>query len=154
MQTFFYQAPFGLLKLDFQAQILSGVDFCFEPKQHSQMLPAMAIPYFDALNAYFAGNLKAFTLPLLLQGTSFQQAVWGRIAAIAYGETCSYQDIALALENHPRAVGQACGRNPVPIFVPCHRVLGKNGLGGFILGRAEQALNIKRWLLQHEGVKL
>jgi methylated-DNA-[protein]-cysteine S-methyltransferase len=81
------------------------------------------------LDAYFAGRLQKFTLPLDLRGTPFQKAVWGALLGIPYGETRSYSDIAVAIGKPAavRAVGLANGANPVSIIVPCHRVIGKSG---------------------------
>ena len=83
----------------------------------------------DQLQAYFAGELKEFTLQLRLHGTPFQQQVWDQLRRIPYGETRSYGDLADALGNPgaSRAVGLANGKNPVGIIVPCHRVVGANG---------------------------
>lgn len=93
-----------------------------------------------------------FDLPLALAGSAFQLKVWREIARIAPGKTRSYGEIAAKLGSAPRPVGGACGRNPLPLVVPCHRVLGASGLGGFMGGRDGFPLSIKRWLLCHEGV--
>jgi methylated-DNA-[protein]-cysteine S-methyltransferase len=93
-----------------------------------------------------------FDLPLALAGTVFQLKVWREIARIAPGRTRSYGEIAARLGSAPRPVGGACGRNPLPLVVPCHRVLGAGGLGGFMGGRRDFPLSIKRWLLRHEAV--
>lgn len=101
------------------------------------------------LTEYFAGERRAFELPLAPAGTAFQHMVWAALAAIPYGEVCSYRDIARAIGRPAavRAVGAANGRNPLPIVVPCHRVVGSDGsLTGFAGGLA-----IKRTLLQLEG---
>jgi O-6-methylguanine DNA methyltransferase len=93
-------------------------------------------------------DVKAFSrLPVFLTGTPFQQAVWKRIAEIPYGQTETYGSIArcLAMRDACRAVGRACGANPVPYFVPCHRVVGVNGLGGYSGG-----LKVKKALLKME----
>jgi len=100
------------------------------------------------LTAYFAGDLRDFDLELSPAGTDFQQAVWGALREIPYGETTTYGAIAadLGKPKASRAVGLANGRNPLPIVVPCHRVIGKNGsLTGFAGG-----LDIKRRLLDLE----
>ncbi len=84
----------------------------------------------DQLNAYFAGTLHQFDLPLATQGTPFQVAVWNAVAAVPYGETAAYGEIARRLGKSPgssRAVGAANGQNPIPIIVPCHRIVGGNG---------------------------
>ncbi len=86
------------------------------------------------------------------RGTPFQCRVWREISAIRAGRTRTYKDLARALSTAPRPVGGACGRNRIPIVIPCHRVVAAGGLGGFMGGELEPALAIKRWLLRHEGV--
>ena len=104
------------------------------------------------LERYFARKLKPFDLPLAGRGTDFQKSVWKMMREIPYGETATYGGMAMALGSGPRAVGMACGRNPIPIIVPCHRVLGSGGKeGGFSGG---QGLPTKRKLLALEGVVL
>lgn len=106
----------------------------------------------DQLKAYFAGELKVFDLPLSLDGTPFQVQVWEELQKIPYGETRSYMEMALSMGNDKacRAVGGANGRNPIPVIIPCHRVVGSNGsLGGYSGG-----LGLKRRLLSLEGVSL
>jgi methylated-DNA-[protein]-cysteine S-methyltransferase len=102
------------------------------------------------LNEYFAGRRREFDLPLRLHGTVFQTRVWHELAAIPYGQTWSYGQLARRI-NQPsasRAVGLANGRNPISILVPCHRVIGADGsLTGYGGG-----LERKRWLLAHEGL--
>jgi methylated-DNA-[protein]-cysteine S-methyltransferase len=103
----------------------------------------------DQLAAYFAGDRQEFDLELNPVGTGFERTVWAALRTIPYGETTSYGAIATAL-GHPdaaRAVGRANGRNPIPIIVPCHRVIGADGsLTGYGGG-----LPAKRWLLSHEA---
>jgi methylated-DNA-[protein]-cysteine S-methyltransferase len=103
----------------------------------------------DQLEAYFAGELKEFDLPLAAAGTAFQQRVWAELVRIPYGETCSYMDVAERLGDRKavRAVGLANGRNPIAIVVPCHRVIGANGkLTGYAGGlwRKERLLSLER----------
>ena len=101
------------------------------------------------LTAYFAGELKQFSVPLDWQGTDFQQSVWEALTHISYGETVSYADIARAIgrPKSARPTGGAVGANPLPIIVPCHRVIGSDqSLTGFTGG-----LNIKVTLLELEG---
>ncbi len=84
------------------------------------------------LRAYGAGNLQSFDLPVLPEGSPFQKAVWQQMQAIPYAETRTYGDLAKALDSAARAVGRACGSNPIPVIIPCHRVMGQNGkLTGF-----------------------
>jgi methylated-DNA-[protein]-cysteine S-methyltransferase len=105
------------------------------------------------LDAYFEGELVAFDLPLELNGTEFQRSCWLALASIPYGQTVSYGEQArrLGLGNDAaRAVGAANGQNPLPIVLPCHRVIGADGsLTGFGGG-----LGVKRFLLEHEGALL
>jgi len=104
------------------------------------------------LLAYFAGKRRSFELPLAPEGTADEQRVWAAMADIPYGETRSYGDIARLVDINPRAVGQACGRNPLPIFLPCHRVTGADGaLVGY---SGSGGIETKRKLLQLEGALL
>jgi methylated-DNA-[protein]-cysteine S-methyltransferase len=99
------------------------------------------------LEAYFYGQLSHFDLPLALAGTNFQIQVWQYLLSVPYGETQTYKQVALAIDSNPRTVGRAIGDNPIPIIVPCHRVIGSNGkLVGYAGGIA-----MKVWLLQHEN---
>ena len=101
------------------------------------------------LREYFAGERRTFDLPLGPQGSDFQQAVWRAMLAIPYGKTKSYGDLAEATGGIARAVGTACGANPIPIFIPCHRVLAADRqLGGFSGGEGPET---KAWLLTLEG---
>ena len=101
--------------------------------------------------AYFARDLRRFDLPLAPHGSPHEQRVWAAMRQIPYGETRSYSDLAFSVGSGPRAVGRACGRNPIPIVIPCHRVLAKGGLGGYSGG---QGLPTKRLLLALEGAAL
>ena len=92
-----------------------------------------------------------FDLPLARRGTPFQRRVWGKISAIGAGRTRSYGELARELGSAARAVGQACGANPLPLVVPCHRVLAASGIGGFGHHEGGFHLSVKRWLLAHEG---
>ena len=102
------------------------------------------------LDEYFAGRRRQFDLPLRLEGSAFQQRVWAAIARIPYGQTASYGDLAHQLDSGPRAVGGACGHNPLGVIVPCHRVLGARGAIGGWSGAG--GLVTKRQLLKLEGV--
>ena len=104
------------------------------------------------LRAYFDDPAFVFSLPLAPAGTGFQRRVWGGIAGIPRGQTRTYGALAQSLGSAPRAVGNACGANPYPLVVPCHRVVAAHGLGGFARNRGGFLLDVKRWLLAHEGV--
>ena len=103
------------------------------------------------LEAYFARRLLDFRLPLRPAGTPFELAVWQGMCAIPYGQTRTYADLARIAGGVARAVGQACGSNPIPIFIPCHRITGTHGIGGFSGGEGQMT---KRRLLGLEGVLL
>ncbi|BBK34699.1 methylated-DNA-[protein]-cysteine S-methyltransferase [Stella humosa] len=112
-------------------------------------------PLLDAaagqLAAYFDRRLQDFDLPLMPAGTAFERAVWQGMCAIPYGQTRTYADLAKVAGGVARAVGQACGSNPIPIFIPCHRITGSHGLGGFSGGEGRMT---KRRLLGLEGAML
>lgn len=104
------------------------------------------------LDEYFSGAAVLFDLPTRPAGTPFQRAVWREMSSIPFGQTRSYGDIAGALDSAPRAVGAACARNPLPIIIPCHRVLAKDGrLTGYSGG---QGIQTKRQLLDLEALAL
>ena len=103
------------------------------------------------LDAYFAGQLTRFDLPLAPSGSPFETRVWAAMGEIPYGETRCYGDLAVMIQSAPRAVGRACGRNPIPIVIPCHRVLAKTGLGGY---SGSGGVATKRHLLALEGARL
>lgn len=103
------------------------------------------------LCAWLKDTRFVFDLPMRAQGTEFQQRVWDQIRQIPPGETRTYDQLARALDTSPRPVGGACGANPLPVLVPCHRVVASDGsLGGFAHERDGFFLEVKRWLLRHE----
>ena len=104
------------------------------------------------IDEYFEGTRTDFDLPLRVQGSDFQRAVCGVMSDIPFGETMTYGDISRQLNVPAQAVGQACGGNPIPLIIPCHRVLGANGLGGFSGdGGGLHGVELKVQLLRHEG---
>jgi methylated-DNA-[protein]-cysteine S-methyltransferase len=104
------------------------------------------------IDAYFDGSRTEFDLPLRVDGSDFQRAVCDAMFAIPFGETVTYGDISKQLNVPAQAIGQACGGNPIPLIIPCHRVLGASGLGGFSGdGGGLQGIEIKVQLLRHEG---
>jgi methylated-DNA-[protein]-cysteine S-methyltransferase len=144
--------PIGPLGLVASDTALQGVLFDgggIRPEGSSPVLDEAA----RQLHAYFQGELEAFDVPLELSGSEFQRSCWLALASIPYGQTVSYGEQArrLGLGNDAaRAVGAANGQNPLPIVLPCHRVIGANGsLTGFGGG-----LEVKRFLLEHEGALL
>jgi len=130
---------------------LHGIDYlepCSEAAPHSPL----AMEAVRQLRSYLDDPRFAFGLPTRPQGTAFQRRVWDGIAVIPPGATRTYGELARAVHSAPRAVGGACGANPYPLLVPCHRVVAAGGLGGFGRDRGGFLLEVKRWLLHHEGV--
>jgi methylated-DNA-[protein]-cysteine S-methyltransferase len=144
-------SPYGPLTLVAEDEVLCGLYMAGQRHRPPEETfgDRDATPFAEAeaqLKAYFAGELKEFTLDLRLTGTPFQRRVWEQLRLIPYGETRSYGDIARELGSVARAVGRANGRNQISIIVPCHRVIGANGsLTGYAGG-----LDAKRALLEHE----
>lgn len=123
-----------------------------EPRPEADPVNALAAETVRQLHAYLTDPDFSLGLPLRPSGTAFQRRVWDEIARIPSRQTRSYGDVARALHNAPRAVGQACGANPFPLVVPCHRVIAAGGrLGGFSRNGSGFMLDVKRWLLAHEG---
>lgn len=151
-----YQAviavPFGQLGVQARDGVVTELDFCqFDqyPLVHCQALQGLT----EFIEAYFRG--ESYPLPAIQpQGTAFQQRVWQALLEIPFGELRSYGELAKMLGSHARAVGQACRRNPIPILIPCHRVVARDHLGGFAGATAGESMAIKRYLLAHEGLEL
>lgn len=122
-----------------------------EPRPEQAPVNPLAAEAVRQLRAYLADPASPFGLPLRPAGTAFQRRVWEQIAAIPAGVTLTYGQLAKNLKNAPRAVGQACGANPFPLVIPCHRVVATGGgLGGFARHGGGFLLDVKRWLLRHE----
>ena len=148
----YLDSPIGTLRLVSNGAQLVNIEFeCqYSANDDIEMSDAVLTVCADQLTGYFAGTRRRFELPLAARGTPFQQSVWAALADIPYGELRNYRDIARTIGNPAavRAVGAANGRNPLPIVVPCHRVIGSDGtLTGFAGG-----LEVKRFLLRLEGV--
>lgn len=149
-----YQAklkvPFGVLGILCDERALIGIDFLPATEKPQRPTSVLAETVCEQLRLYFKNPEVKFTVPLKPGGTPHQQKVWQAMRNIPRGETRSYGEVAAALKSGAQAVGQACGANPIPIITPCHRVVGKSGLGGFMRHASGVSLDIKRWLLAHE----
>lgn len=128
MPSLSMSSPVGTLTIEEADEAIVAIRWAETPAGNGSTLLAEAARQLDA---YFAGKLRDFDLPLRPAGSPFEQSVWQAMQAIPYGETRCYGDLAGAVGSAPRAVGRACGSNPIPIVVPCHRVLAKAGLGGY-----------------------
>ena len=147
----YLDSPIGRLRLVSNGAQLTNIEFAgqYSEDDGRETCDAVLASCGKQLTEYFAAQRQHFELPLAARGTAFQQAVWAALALIPYGAVRSYRDIAHSIGNPAavRAVGAANGRNPLPIVVPCHRVIGSNGtLTGFAGG-----LQAKAYLLQLEG---
>jgi len=145
------QTPFAVLGIRCDAEGVTGVDYLARTHPVSSPASAIAAHAVDDIERYLADPEHRFGIRLKPRGTPFQQRVWQAILDIASGEARTYGELAKKLVSAPRAVGQACGSNPIALIIPCHRVTGSRGdLGGFMHSTASDPLRIKRWLLAHE----
>lgn len=144
-----YNSPVGPLTLFEEDGAIIAVEWGWPPETDEPPAPVLERAS-QQLDAYFQGKLQAFDLPLDPMGTPFQKKVWQALARIPFGATRSYGELAAELETAPRALGGACGRNPLPILIPCHRVLAADrSLGGY---SGMDGVDTKRFLLRLEGV--
>lgn len=150
-----YQAklsvPFGVLGIRCTGDALTGIDFLPAGEKPQRATSAFAQTVCEQLLHYLENPDAQFSVPLELNGTPHQQKVWQAMLDIPRGQTRSYGELATKLKSCAQAIGQACGANPIPIIIPCHRVVGKAGLGGFARHTSGAHLDIKRWLLAHEA---
>ena len=138
-------SPVGPLGIEAHAGALTRITFHASHRPSPVIVDDVVVEACRQLNEYFEGRLKAFSLPLAPEGTAFQRLVWQALTEIAYGETVSYSQLAqrIGRPSAVRAVGAANGQNPIPIVIPCHRVIGADGrLVGFGGG-----LGVKQYLL-------
>ena len=138
------ETQFGSLVLQEQDGAITAVRW---GRSAEQAESALLLEAERQLRAYDAGELEEFDLPLRVEGSPFQRAVCDAIYAVPFGETTTYGAIAKALDAPAQAVGQACGANPIPIIIPCHRVMGAKGLTGF---SGAGGVETKVALLKHE----
>ncbi len=145
-------APFGRIGVRCSERSVREVDFL--PPDHPLKSPTTPLAHAVAVQvaAYLDDPRQPITLPLGPRGTPFQTRVWEALRAIPSGQVRRYGDLAAQLHSSARAVGGACRRNPLPLLIPCHRVVAGDGLGGFSGAVGGQPLAVKRWLLAHEGV--
>ncbi len=142
------ESPVGWLKLTSDLEYLTKIEFVKSKEKPVNHLPEILVKTQNQLTEYFNGERENFRLKLKPEGSDFQKKIWNLLLNIPFGETASYLDIAKlsGSEKNTRAVGLANGKNPIPIVIPCHRVIGSNGkLTGYAGG-----IEKKRWLLHHE----
>jgi methylated-DNA-[protein]-cysteine S-methyltransferase len=148
-------APFGALGVRLDGDKLVELVFLPSTRERGEFVHSEALARIQAeLTAYFANPGHRFDLPMQARGTPFRQRVWQVLRDIPAGHTVSYGELARRIGSSPRAVGQAVGDNPIPIVIPCHRVVAADGgLGGFMHSRTGFSQDIKRWLLRHEHAR-
>lgn len=148
------QAPFGWVRVAARQGGVRAIDLSLRdvwPGAGREVSDPDLAEAVRQIEAYFSDPGFPFDLRLASAGTPFQQQVWQLLGQIPLGQTASYASIAWQAGSGPRAVAAACKANPYPIVVPCHRVVAAQGLGGYCGQRDGPMLEIKRWLLWHEG---
>ena len=145
------EGPFAVLGIRTRGERLTEIEYLPLGAATLKPIDAFSREACRQLRTYFRDAKFRFDLAFEWQGTGYQQRVWEAIRAIPRGRTLSYQEVAQRIGSAPRPVGTACGANKIPLLIPCHRVVGSGGLGGFMHSRTGKPLEIKRWLLRHEG---
>ncbi len=153
-----YQAiiatPLGRIGIRMTGEAVSALDYlpADAPEQPPTDTPTQTV--IEQLEAYFRDPNYVFTVPLAPGGTAFQQRAWNALQTIPAGTVLTYGELARQLDTAARAIGGACRSNPLPILIPCHRVVSRQGLGGYAGEVTGDPLAIKRWLLRHEGIEV
>jgi methylated-DNA-[protein]-cysteine S-methyltransferase len=147
-------SPIGKIAIFNDSTHIYQIRFAPEAKQEIAPQDALAETATKQLTAYFNDPLYQFNLPLIMHGTDFQKRVWQGLQQIPSGKTLTYGELAAQIGSHARAIGMGCRTNPLLIVVPCHRVVARNGLGGF-MGTTTDGLQLdtKKLLLAHENYK-
>jgi methylated-DNA-[protein]-cysteine S-methyltransferase len=144
--------PIGLLGIQFDKAKLKSIQFVNSPVVPMPFvtLSSTAKKIAKRFEAFFSFAQNLHDLPYVLHGTPFQKRVWQALCKIPLGETRCYGDLAKKLDTSARAIGMACRTNPLPIIVPCHRIVAANDIGGYCGQTSGNKLSIKQWLLAHE----
>ena len=155
MNTFCIKTPFGSVQLMCTATAIISVEFVDCGRESDvRQLQGLAREAFLQLKGYCKNAHAGFDLPLQAAGSAFQKRVWRELQRIPSGQVKTYGDIAARLKTSPRAVGNACRRNPIALVVPCHRVVSAQGIGGYSGATSGPEIRRKRQLLQHEGLEI
>ncbi len=148
------RAPFAVLGIRTNGRAVTGVIYLPKTERAKEPADAIAERAVRELRRWLDDPQFRFTVPLAPEGTDFRRRVWQSLQAIPVGESRTYGELARTLHTAPRAVGGACGANPIAVIIPCHRVVGTHGsLGGFMGVTEGDPIAIKRWLLTHEGYR-
>lgn len=146
-----FPTPFAVLGIRTIGERLTDIEYLPPGAASLAPLSRLAEEVCRQFERYLDDPAFRFDLPFEFNGTEFQRRVWREIHRIPSGRIATYLDIARRLGTAPRPVGGACGANRIPIVIPCHRVLAAHGLGGFMHARKGFPIEVKRWLLKHEG---
>jgi methylated-DNA-[protein]-cysteine S-methyltransferase len=149
MHTAIVKTPFGKIKMSAR-EYLTRIEFLTEDVPLSTSKQPIIHQVVYELNSYFRNPHFKFTIPYQITGTTFQKRVWNALSDLPRGTTITYGELAQKLETGARAIGQACRTNPLPLFIPCHRVISQHGIGGFSGDCTGKKIAIKQWLLHHE----
>ncbi len=143
-----------MLAIDTENEALTGIHILYHATIPQAPRTSLAAEVARQLRAYLDDPQHVFDLPLALHGTPFQRRLWSALRGVPAGETATYGQLVrrLGMRGGAQAVGQACRRNPLPIVLPCHRILARTGIGGYAGQREGEKLRFKRALLAHEGV--
>lgn len=146
------KTPFAHFALLLENDQLVKIDFISQTIKPIAAKSASAKNMVQQIQQYFSGNSQTFKIELNMQGTVFQKSVWRELLKVRYGKVKTYGEVAARLKTSPRAVGNACRQNPVPLIVPCHRIVAASGIGGYSGTTSGPVHSIKFELLAHEGV--
>ncbi|MBL8003140.1 MAG: methylated-DNA--[protein]-cysteine S-methyltransferase [Flavobacteriales bacterium] len=141
-------SPIGKVYIESDGERITRVSFDALGRGHGGRPPKVLKEAQEQLKAYFAGRRRKFDLPLYQVGSTYRKAVWTQLAELPFGSAITYEQLATKVGGNARSAGTACGDNPLLLVVPCHRVVGKNGLLSGYAGGIWR----KKWLLEHEGV--
>ncbi|VVC76287.1 Methylated-DNA--protein-cysteine methyltransferase, constitutive [Aquicella siphonis] len=144
--------PIGKIGIKLHQEKLAALDYLPDDTLLLSPRNTVSQQVVDQLEQYFAGSRLSFALDIHFHGSAFQQRVWHALMEIPFGRTMTYGELAKTLKTGPRAIGQACRTNLIPVVIPCHRIIAANHPGGYSGSVEGKLMNIKMWLLQHETV--
>ena len=145
-----YRAPFAVLGIRTNGKAVIGLRYLSGDVAPSRPTSSLVREVVRQIERYLVEPDFVFDLPLEIDGSEFRKRVWKVMCEIPAGKTMTYGEVAERIGSAPRAVGGACGDNQIPLIIPCHRIVARNGIGGFMHTTGDTELGIKRWLLAHE----
>ncbi|MGD8926820.1 MAG: methylated-DNA--[protein]-cysteine S-methyltransferase [Thioalkalispiraceae bacterium] len=149
-ESFVMQSPVGKILVETEDNHLVGLEYFSRKSVTTGKLSPFSRRVKKQIQNYFKSPQVKLALPLKMNGTDFQKKVWSQLRKIPAGKTVTYGELSTQLGSSPRAVGNACRANPIPLVIPCHRVVAKSGIGGFGGHTSGKNIDCKSWLLHHE----